>query len=203
MATRLAPARPTRAFQPEPAPAERRHLRVIPADYVSARARRKRARGLVVLTGIAIAGALFGVVAFHVVLTQNQLDLQHLRSEADTASVRQQQLRLQVAQLESPERVVDDAQKLGMVPPATVRYLSPDGTPAAPPQVQPPKPKPAATPKTSTAPAKAPVTTSPTKTAAPAKTAVTTKPATTTPTPRPTPTPLRATATTVPARPTR
>ena len=109
MATRLAPARPTRALRPEPTPSERRHLRVVPSNYVSARTRRKRARLLVVLAGVAIAGALFGVVAFHVVLTQNQLDLQHLRAEADTASAKQQQLRLQVAQLESPERVVDDA----------------------------------------------------------------------------------------------
>ena len=127
-----APIRPNRALQPEVAPAERRHLRVVPEGYVSARTRRKRARLLVVLTGIAITAALFGVVVFHVVLTQNQLDIQHLRAEADAASVKQQQLRLQVAQLESPERVVDAAQKLGMVPPATVRYLSPDGTAPAP-----------------------------------------------------------------------
>jgi len=133
MATRLAPSRPGRVLRPEPAPAERRHLRVVPPNYVSARTRQRRARLLVVLAGAAIAAALFGVVAFHVVLTQNQLDLQHLRTEADAASVKQQQLRLQAAQLESPERVVDDAQKLGMVPPATVRYLSPDGTaPPAP-----------------------------------------------------------------------
>ncbi|MBV8161035.1 MAG: hypothetical protein JO265_08945 [Acidimicrobiia bacterium] len=144
MAIRPAPARPARALRPEPSPAERRHLRVVPPDSLSARARRRRARALVVLVGMAIAAALFGVVAFHVVLTQNQLDLQHLRAEADAASVRQQQLRLQVAQLESPQRVVDDAQKLGMVPPATVQYLSPDGT-APPPQAQPPQtPAPAA-----------------------------------------------------------
>src|SRR5436309_12248187 len=141
MATRLAPARPVRAPRPEATPSARPDLRVVPSDYVSARTRRKRARLVVWLSGIAIAAALFGVVAFHVVLTQNQLDLQHLRAQADAASIRQQQLRLQVAQLESPERVVADAQKLGMVPPATVRYLSPNGA-APPPQVQPAKPKP-------------------------------------------------------------
>ena len=166
MATRLAPARPGRVLrlEPAPAPAERRHLRVVPPDYVSARARRKRARRLVVLAGIAIAGALFGVVAFHVVLTQNQLDLQHLRSQADAASVHQQQLRLQAAQLESPERVVADAQKLGMVPPATVRYLSPNGA-APPPQVQPAKPKPKPAPTlTAAAPKASPTTPAPRRT---------------------------------------
>src|SRR5436305_12999642 len=179
MAVRLAPARPGRGLQPDATPAEPRQLRVVPPDYVSAQARRRRGRRLVVLGGIAVASALFGVVAFHVVLTQNQLDLQHLRSRAETASVRQQQLRLQAAQLESPERVVEDAQKLGMVPPATVRYLSPNGAAPPPPQVQPPKPKPKPTPS-ATAVVAAP------KTAA--------KPATT---PKPTPT------TTAPARRTR
>ena len=174
MATRLAPARPARGPRPDaaPAPAERRHLRVVPEGYVSARTRRKRARLLVVLTGMAITAALFGVVAFHVVLTQNQLDIQHLRAEADAGSVKQQQLRLQVAQLESPERVVDAAQKLGMVPPATVRYLSPDGT----------APTPRPTPTTSPArgpgyAAKTPVTSTPKPTRPTATTTPTAKPA--------------------------
>jgi len=164
MATRLAPARPVRAPRPDAAPGpaapERRHLQVVPRGYVTARARRKRARRLVVLAGAGIAAALFGVVAFHVVLTQNQLDIQHLRAEADAGSVKQQQLRLQAAELESPERVVDAAQKLGMVPPATVHYLSPDGTPPSAkvtPTTAPPRPTPAA--KTYTA---KPVTAKPT-----------------------------------------
>lgn len=143
MATRLAPARPVRSLRPDaaPAPAERRHLQVVPQGYVTERARRRRARRVVVLTGVAIAAALFGVVAFHVVLTQNELAIQHLHSRADAASVKQQQLRLQVAELESPERVVEAAQKLGMVPPVTVHYLSPDGPTASP------VPAPAQTPK--------------------------------------------------------
>lgn len=183
MATRLAPARPTRALRPDaapaPAPAEPRHLRVVPPGYVSPRTRQRRARLLVVLIGAAIAAALFGVVAFHVVLTQNQLDIQHLQSEADAASVKQQQLRLQVAQLESPERVVDAAQKLGMVPPATVHYLSPNGTAA------PLKPVSAPTPTTVPAHATAPKTytaRSPVTTVKPV-TKTTTKPTPTTTTP--------------------
>ena len=196
-----APVRPTAPLRPEvapvPAPAERRHLRVVPAGYVSARARRKRARRLVVLGGVAIAAALFGVVAFHVVLTQNQLDIQHLRAEADAASVKQQQLRLQVAQLESPERVVEAAQMLGMVPPATVRYLSPNGTAAAP-QAQPPTATPAraAPPKPYTAPTpkptKAPAT-KPTATTAPPNKAATPKASTPTPSASPTTTAVRRT----------
>ena len=190
MAVRAAPARSGRALRPEPGPADRRHLSVVPPNYVTARARRRRARLLVVLTGVAIAGALFGVVAFHVVLTQNQLDLQHLRDVESAAAVKQQQLRLQVAELESPERVVDDAQKLGMVPPATVRYLSPDGT--APPAPIPTQTTPTTRTTSPTAtlarpagvkrvPANTPATTTPARTA-PAKPSAAKAPA-----PRPTP----------------
>lgn len=199
MATRLASARPARAYRPDAAPApgpvapERRHLRVVPPDYVTTRARQKRARRLVVLGGIAIAAALFGVVAFHVVLTQNQLDLQHLQARGDAASVKQQQLRLQVAQLESPGRVVDAAQKLGMVPPATVHYLSPNGA-------APPPPKPTPTPTTLPAHAAAPKTyKAPATTVPAAKTAVA-KPAASTPQLT---TAKRSPVTTTPARPTR
>jgi len=196
MATRLAPDRAARALRPDaapaPAPAERRHLRVIPPDYISARARQKRARRLALLGGVAVAAMLFGVVAFHVVLTQNQLNIQHLRSEADAASVKQQQLRLQVAELESPERVVDAAQKLGMVPPATVHYLSPNATGTAPatptPTTAPPHP---ATPKAYAPAAKTTATTAPAKAAVP-------KPAT-----AKTSKPSAAPTTTTPARRTR
>jgi hypothetical protein len=190
MAVRLAPARTGRALQPEATPEERRHLRVVPPDYISARARRRRARRLVVLGGVGVAGALFGVVAFHVVLTQSQLNLQQLRSKAEAASVHQQQLRLQAAQLESPERVVADAQRLGMLPPATVRYLSPTpaGAPLPAPRTTPttavarsavPKPPTAKTPVTAAVPAK-PAAAKPTaaKTTAPSQSPV---PTTTTP----------------------
>jgi len=193
MATRLAPARPTRVLRPEPTPAERRHLRVVPPNYVSVRIRQRRARLLVALAGAAIAAALFGVVAFHVVLTQNQLDIQHLRAEADAASVKQQQLRLQAAQLESPERVVDAAQKLGMVPPATVRYLSPDGTASTP------KPTPTSVPaRTPTYAAKTPATspsklTKPTATTTPTAKTPLPKPVTKPATPITTPTTVRHT----------
>ena len=141
MAVRPLDAR--RALQPAPAPApapKPRHLYAVPPDYVSARARRRRARRLVVLSGVLAAAALFGVVAFHVVLTQGQLDLQHLQTRASAASVREQQLRLEAARLESPERVVADARHLGMVPPSSVRYLTPGGPPLSPTTAVAPRP---------------------------------------------------------------
>ena len=58
----------------------------------------------------------------------NQAELDRLADQADQEQARFQRLRLEVAQLESPERIVAVAQeKLGMVPPAGVTYLSPSG----------------------------------------------------------------------------
>jgi cell division protein FtsL len=68
--------------------------------------------------------AVFGVVAAHVVLTQRQFRLDALETKAADAEARYERLRLEVAQLEAPERVVAAAQQLGMVPPATVTYVA-------------------------------------------------------------------------------
>lgn len=199
MAVRPAPQRPGRALQPEAVPAPRPHLRVVPPDFLTAKARRRRARRLVVLGGVVAAAGLFSVVAFHVILTQGQLDIQQLEARAQAGSVQQQRLRLEAARLESPERVVQDGERLGMVPPATVHYLTPAGDPTATakPANQVPAPKPvtrATTPQRATAPS-----TVPAKATAPKPT--TPKPAT----PRPTTAPKTSqpTAATTPARATR
>jgi hypothetical protein len=77
------------------------------------------------------------------------LNIQHLQTRAQSSALREQQLRLEAARLESPERIVDDAKRLGMVPPASVRYLTPESDAPVPP--------PTATTTPSTAP-KRPVT---------------------------------------------
>jgi cell division protein FtsL len=75
-----------------------------------------------------VIAALFGLVASHVVLTQGQFRLEQLEKQAAEEQARFERLRLQVAQLESPERIVAAAQeRLGMVPPPGVKYLSPVG----------------------------------------------------------------------------
>ena len=195
MAVRPAPQRPGRALQPEALPAPRPHLRVVPPNFLTAKARRRRARRLVVRGGVAVAAGMFAVVAFHVVLTQGPLDIQQLEARAQAGTVQQQRLRLETARLESPERVVQDAEHLGMVPPATVHYLTPAGDPTAKPAPQVPAPKPvtrATTPQRATAPS-----------TVPAK-ATTPKPTTPKPaTPRPTTAPAKPTAATTPARATR
>jgi cell division protein FtsL len=85
----------------------------------------------------AVAGVLavvFALVAVHVLLAQNQFQLDRLNARSAVEGAQYDRLRLQVAQLESPERVVAAAEgRLGLVSPPKVTYLTPDaptGTPA-------------------------------------------------------------------------
>jgi cell division protein FtsL len=109
-------------------------LRAVPRDRAAERARRRRARAFTIAAGAAVALLLFGVVAFNVMLTQGQLQLDRLQARQATEQARLSRLRLEVAQLEAPERVVAAAQQqLGMVPPPGVTYLSPSGAASTPP----------------------------------------------------------------------
>ena len=112
----------------------RDELRIVRAADATPRMRRRRARIAAVTLVAVVAAGLFGVVALHVVLTQNQFRLDRLRTQADAEQAKYQRLRLEVAQLESPEHVVATAQQeLGMVTPPTITYLTPV-TPAQPQQ---------------------------------------------------------------------
>jgi cell division protein FtsL len=119
------------AAAPERAPlrspeTRRPPLRVVTPGERSARSHRRRTR-LAVAGGVAfLAASLFGVVVAHVVLTQNQFELQRLQRQSATEQARYERLREQVAELESPSRIVAAAQeRLGMVPPPSVKYLTP------------------------------------------------------------------------------
>jgi cell division protein FtsL len=80
-------------------------------------------------TGLFVVAVLFGLVGLHVMLAQNQFRLDRLDGRADAEQARYERLRLQVDRLESPQRIVATAQqRLGMVTPGSVTYL----TPAAP-----------------------------------------------------------------------
>ena len=95
----------------------------------------KRRANLAVVTVLVVGGIfamLFGLVVFHTMLLQNQQRLDRLDSQVSDAQARYQSLRLQVAQLESPQRIMDVAtQKLGMVPPDGTTYLTPAADEAA------------------------------------------------------------------------
>lgn len=120
--------RPARAPQRRPAPAPRpaeRHLTVVRPGPTPAQ-RRRRARLFLFVTTTAVAVCLFGVVVAHVVLTQNQFRLDQLQQQSAERQAEYDRLRLQVAELESPDRIVATAQqRLGMVAPPGVTYLAP------------------------------------------------------------------------------
>lgn len=112
--------------RPTPDPSERADLRV-----VEEQPRWSWATYLSVLSLSLLFLVLFGLAVFHTVLVgaQGRLDRLDERIEAETQ--RQHDLRLQVAQLESPERVVERARNdLGMVTPDDVIWLSPVESPA-------------------------------------------------------------------------
>jgi cell division protein FtsL len=129
----LAPQPPPRLPRPRPeredgpAPSAKPDLRVLEPETGMSEADKARLVRLVVVVGVAVAAlCLFGVVVFHVVLTQNQFRLDALQDQALQRQADYDRLRLQVAELESPDRIVADAQqRLGMVPAPKVTYLAP------------------------------------------------------------------------------
>ncbi len=124
MASVPAPRRaPLRAPAPKREPESRPELEVV-------RAKRRRPR-YGVLTAIGIGGVFalfFGLVVFHTLLLQNQRRLDDLDTRVRNEQETYQQQRLQVAQLQSPERILNVATtKLGMVPAQGTTYLTPSG----------------------------------------------------------------------------
>ena len=109
------------------APAARRpDLRVLRPEELETEADRARlVRRLAVAAAALVALCIFGIVVFHVLLTQNQFRLDTLQEQSLDHQAEYDRLRLQVAELESPDRVVAAAQTLGMVTPPKVTYLTP------------------------------------------------------------------------------
>ena len=128
--TRSAP-RPT-APAPSRPPTTGTPLRVVTDAELQEFRRRARARRLLAAAGMVVALGLFGVVIAHVMLMQGQFELQQLQQRSAESQAEYDRLRLQVSELESPDRIVDVAQvKLGMVAPRTITYLAPSSDPAA------------------------------------------------------------------------
>jgi len=114
-------AQPRPATRRAPQPA-RAPLRVV------APRRRLRTGPTVVLGGLLAFAIAFGLVVAQTELVQGQQQLDRLDQRVADATREHQELRLHVAELESPERIVAAATRdLGMVPPAGVTYLTPSG----------------------------------------------------------------------------
>jgi cell division protein FtsB len=114
-----AAARPLHAVPaPDRDPARRRHLRVAPD-----RRRRRRLR-LALALGVAVSVAsTFLLVAFNVLVVQGQFDLERLSQQLEVEQRAYAHGRLEVAQLASPDAIVERARRLGMIEPAQVTYV--------------------------------------------------------------------------------
>ena len=89
------------------------------------RGRGDRRRVAVVAGGMLFAAVLVGNVAVHAETTQRQFELERLDTTARERQAHYQRLRLEVAQLEAPKRIVARARQLGMVEAGRVSYLTP------------------------------------------------------------------------------
>ncbi|MGH9307209.1 MAG: hypothetical protein ACRD0I_10085 [Acidimicrobiales bacterium] len=130
--SRLARAASGAPAHPAQAPSRSRPpLRILGDDRAQLRARRRRARLLVVAGGAMAIICLFGVVVAHVVITQNQFRLDHMTAQLSQAKATHDNLRLEAATLQAPARIVSTAQAHGMVRPPTLTYLAPVSPPVA------------------------------------------------------------------------
>ena len=110
-------------LEPRQPPAERpTHLRVVaPAERV----RRRLTPATAVLLTAALFAMLLAVAVVQAVLVQGQVRLDALDAQLTAEQARYQELRKDVAELESPARIVDAAHQQGMVAPTDLLYLQP------------------------------------------------------------------------------
>jgi cell division protein FtsL len=121
----LHPAEPA---HPEPAQAER-HLRLVERE---ARRKTNRRHAIVSAAIAGIAVVCLALVALHVLIAENQFRLDRLEQQASVQQERYEKLRLEVAQLEAPARIVSVAEgRLGMRQPGSVIYLPATSTPSS------------------------------------------------------------------------
>ncbi len=96
----------------DPTEPRSRHLKVAPAPQPGSRFKRVPVAVGITLTVM----ALFGIVAANVVMAQQSFSLDETASRHRDAVRLNAELRAEVAGLSSPERIVAEAEALGMVP---------------------------------------------------------------------------------------
>jgi cell division protein FtsL len=139
----IPPARATEAdlahdFDAAPAPgaagaSPAPDLRVYSPEDRFARSERRRARILLAMAAAVIAIAFLIVGAANIVVTSRQFHVDSLSAAVSAAVVENQDLQLQRAQLETPQRIISIAEhRLGMVMPKSVTYLPAQPLPPVP-----------------------------------------------------------------------
>jgi len=77
-----------------------------------------------VVAVVVIFGSLLGIVVVQTFIVQNRVQLDAINAELELAREHNQQLRLEVIELEAPERILETAvNRLGMTRPAERTYL--------------------------------------------------------------------------------
>jgi cell division protein FtsL len=109
-----------RAQEQERVSPTRPSLRVLSGGKVAGKTRKKV---LIALAVVALVTVAFAAVFMHASLARTQLGIDKLNIEITQAERMNQRLRVQVATLEAPDRIVAVAQELGLEPPRTVRFL--------------------------------------------------------------------------------
>jgi len=139
MATARVVDRPSATPLPDLRRREReRHLRVVHPDRRRLNVRLSPRAG-VALT-VLLFVALFGVAVSHAVIIEGQASVDSLDQRVAAEQARYEELRQQVAELESPQRILGEAtDELGMVPAGEKIWLTPDepaptGTTEPPPE---------------------------------------------------------------------
>jgi cell division protein FtsL len=122
----VARARPVPGTAParRPAVAPRRPFRLLTAEDLAERSRRRRARVLVTLSAAILGGALLAVAGAQALVASQQVRIDSMQEQLATQVTADQDLQLDHAELSSPGRVLAVAEhELGMTVPATVTYL--------------------------------------------------------------------------------
>jgi cell division protein FtsL len=122
MLTRTSPARAPQRRAAAPGP-RRPELRVVDTEPTRERMRPARVG---TIAGALLFLALFALAAFQTVLIRAQDRLDDLNSQVAEQTELDQQLQLQLADLQSPERIAQVARdRLGMIAPHTVTFIEP------------------------------------------------------------------------------
>jgi hypothetical protein len=121
------------ALAPTSSPRSSAVLRAVPTVEVDAPTRPdlrvvppRRPTGVIVVASLVLVfGVLLATAALNTVLVSGQRDLDRIESDIRDGERRNQALALEVAEMESPDRIVAAAEAQGMVEPDEVIWLTP------------------------------------------------------------------------------
>lgn len=124
-----APPRPTRAAKktaPKQESDRGARLALVNAKALAARTQRRRARAMGLLAAVVVVLGLLVVVTGQAQVASQQVQLDNLTSELQSASALNENLQVQKAELSSPAAVLQIAEhRIHMIAPAAVTYLNP------------------------------------------------------------------------------